>query len=132
MSSKKVSRVGIYLPKALEKVESFQVSSFVWRVGEMLLGFPVNLRILCFEYCVMSTLIEEVLINFKYDKKCSTKSKLKRYNCLTGSIFLIVMFEVIADVFSYEKKLFICITIVSLLPLEACYPLFCQMYAGYL
>ena len=66
----------------------------------------------------MSTLIEEVLINFKYDKKCSTKSKLKRSNGLAGSIFLIVMFEMIADVFSYEKRLFICIKIVTFLPHE--------------
>ena len=70
----------------------------------------------------MSTLIEEVLINFKYDKKSSAKSKLKRSNGLAGSIFLIVMFEVIADV--YEKMLFICIKIVALLLHEVYYPTF--------
>ena len=72
----------------------------------------------------MSTLIEEVLINFKYDKKSSARSKLKRSNGLAGSIFLIVMFEVIADVFIYEKRLFICIKIVTLLPHEVYYPTF--------
>ena len=49
-------------------------------------------------------------------KKSSARSKLKRSNGLAGSIFLIVMFEVIADVFIYEKRLFICIKIVTLLP----------------
>ena len=43
--------------------------------GKTWLGFPVDFRILCYEYCLMSTLTEEVLISFKYNKKCSTKSK---------------------------------------------------------
>ena len=43
--------------------------------GKTWSGFPVDFQILCFEYCLMSTLIEEVLFSFKYNKKCSTKSK---------------------------------------------------------
>ena len=43
--------------------------------GKTWSGFPVDFRTLCFEYCLMSTLIEEVLISFKYNKKCSTKNK---------------------------------------------------------
>ena len=92
----KVSRFGIYLPKALEKMFLFHVSSFVCKIvsaGKQwgnVVRFPVDFRILCFEYCLMSTLIEEVLVSFKYDNKCSTKSKnhicywIKRPNCLTG------------------------------------------------